>query len=84
MDPNEEKLATFVEDDVMFHAVKAILFSHFDLNNVVNTSEAMTEQFDRVMAVARSRNLLEEGFKDLLKFKKGSRGEKNTSNPNGV
>lgn len=78
MDPNQSKLEQFVEDDVMFHAVKAHLFSEFDANELMNVPRGEREVV--VQAIFEGRIRLERGFKDLLKYKKGSSKYTETKN----
>ena len=70
MSPNTDKLAAFVEDEVMFHAVKAHLFSQFDANDLQLVPRA--ERETAVQAIFDARIRLERGFKNLLKYKKGT------------
>ena len=69
MNSNDSKLEQFVEDDVMFHAVKASIFAHFDANELDLVPRM--ERDTALQAVFDGRRLLERGFKDLLKYKKG-------------
>ena len=69
MNPNDEKLAAFVEDTVTFYAVKSILFSKFDANKLVDIP-SRGDRESALQAVFDGRILLENGFKELLKYKK--------------
>lgn len=68
MNPNEDKLAQFADDVVMFHAVKAIVFSFFDANELLKVPRSEREV--AVQAVFDGRIKLEEAFRELAKFKK--------------
>ena len=86
MNPNESKLTQFVEDTVMFLAVKAILFSEFDLNTVIVGGETMSNEVLGQITHAKlgGRILLEAGFKELGKFKRPEQRDKPVDNPNHV
>lgn len=70
MNPNEEKIAQFLSDDVMYNAVKAILFSEFDLNIQYDATITGAERYEQVQAILKGRTLLEKGFKALDVFKR--------------
>lgn len=81
MNPYEEKLAQFVEDDVMFNAVKAALFAHFDLNIHVTSGLPRAERFELVDACLLGGKRLEDAFKDLGKYRKSPASGNRTGNP---
>lgn len=66
--PNEEKLAQFVGDTVMFAAVRAILYAEFDANTLELVPRG--ERETAVQAVFDGRNKLMKGFKNLEKYRK--------------
>lgn len=77
MNPYEEKLAQFVEDEVMYGAVKAILEAKFDLNKMDYRDETVTNEVLGQLARAgiEGRDLLALGFKELDTYKKSKAGE---------
>lgn len=82
MDPNEEKLAQFIEDSVMYNAVKAILYAHFDANSLELVPRS--ERDTAVQAIFDGRKYLDKGFKDLERFRRRDASNKDENNPNGV
>lgn len=66
--PNEDKLAQFVEDTVMYHAVKSILMSEFDANNLMNTPRH--ERDTALQACFDGRAALEKGFNEINKHRR--------------
>ena len=42
--PFSEKLAQFLEDEAMYHAVKQILMEQFDINKINYTQETVTNE----------------------------------------
>lgn len=83
MNPNEEKLEQFVEDSVMFAAVRAILFSRCDLNSL-SLDIPTAELAPRAAAYLQAREILEAGFRELSKYKKSTSASERETNPNGV
>ena len=80
MNPNEEKLAQFVEDTVMYHAVKAIIFEQFDLNKHI-PSQPNSERYEAVIACIEGQKRLQQAFYELDKFKKYPTYPQNNTNP---
>lgn len=85
MNPFQEKLAQFVEDDAMFNAVKGILFTQCDLNTMHRNVSFSTTTNEELGELARSweqaREILVQGFKEIEKHRKRSQSTKTVVNP---
>lgn len=81
--PNEEKLAQFVNDTVMFYAVKSILEAQFDLNSLVVEGLDNDQMGERTRACLEGRDKLRQGFRDIEKFRAPERAQ-NEDNPNQI
>lgn len=83
LNPNEEKLANFCEDTVMYHAVKAILEAEFDLNAQVVDSVNNDILGERTRACLQGREALRRGFRAIEQFKR-EEIQRDTRNPNQI
>jgi len=79
--PNEEKLANFVQDTVLFNAVRAILFSQFDLNEQEYGDKDNQGLGEITRAAIQGRELLTQGFKEIEKYKKQDNERPTNKNP---
>lgn len=83
MNPYAEKLAEFLEDEVMFNAVKNILLAQFDLNALFQNKSDIpsSEIFELGRAYTEGRNILEKGFKEIEKNKRHEPRDGSDINP---
>ena len=86
MNPFEEKLTQFVEDEVMFNAVKGLLLSFCDLNGAAKKISYVENKDDALLgsimrAWGEARKTIELGFKDLEKYRKRAENIKDDINP---
>lgn len=77
----EEKLKQFVEDTVLYQAVREILEAEFDLNVVVKEETPSSELVEMVKSRIDGRKLLSNGFKKIDSFKQQQTVEKSKVNP---
>lgn len=75
MNPYEEKLGQFIQDKAMFEAVKGVLLSHCDLNQI-SVDHPKDELGDITMSYLRARDIILKSFKEIEKY------QKSTPNPN--
>ena len=71
MNPYEEKLAQFLDDEVMYSAVKSILEAEFDLNVQIKEDYSEVQIYELVSACRRGRERLTAGFKEMEKYRIG-------------
>lgn len=69
MNPFEEKLTQFVNDEVMYSGVKNILLSRFDLNTLRMEEQSLALIGETAASWIVARRLLGEGFKDIEKYR---------------
>ena len=69
----------FVEDTVMYEAVKAVLFSHCDLNTI-KADTPNTVIGEKAHAFLQARRILEDGFRELNRSRRMP--EPDRRNPN--
>lgn len=85
MNPNEDKIAQFLEDTVMYSAVKAVLFAQCDLNKAntkVSFAETSNEQLGQLIrGWEQAREILTFGFKELEKYRKDTTEKSTGVNP---
>ena len=82
--PFSEKLAQFLEDEAMYHAVKQILMEQFDINKINYTQETVTNEIlgQLTRACIEGRDMLAAGFKEIEKYRKDKISAKgNNINP---
>ena len=82
MNPYEEKLAQFVEDDVMYQAVKSMLSSEFDMNIQVSLDYTPNSQLvDIVRGVIDGSRRLKKGFEKIDTYRRQKEEVKTHVNP---
>lgn len=79
MNPFEDTLRKFCQDEVMYHAVRNLMFSHFDANDI--QSVARFERESAVQAIFDGRARLEAAFKEIEKYKARPQVEGTQTNP---
>lgn len=80
MNPYSEKLAQFIEDATMYNAVRSLLEEQFDANIQFTSETNNYELSERVRAVLEGRKLLEQGFKEIQKYRKENAQDKQPIN----
>lgn len=72
--PLDEKLSQFVEDDVMFNAVRGFALSQCNLNNLYKKNAKFEYSNAQLLEMGRAwwqaREIIENTFKDLQKYRK--------------
>jgi hypothetical protein len=81
MNPYEEKLAQFVEDEVMYLAVKGLLEAQFDLNVQIKDDMDNALITEIVRGCIDGRKRLREGFKNIDTHRKQPSDPHSTVNP---
>jgi len=67
MNPNDEKLSQFLEDGVMYAAVRSIIEQQFDANSLKNVPRS--ERQTAVQAIFDGRLRIEKAFTEMEKFR---------------
>ena len=82
MNPSEERINFFLEDTVLYSAVKDVLEAQFDLNKLTYSEDKGNVQiFEELRGYIVGKKLLEKGFNELEKFRKSSHPLKDLTNP---
>ena len=69
MNPFQEKLEQFVQDEAMFNAVKGVFLSSCDLNTIKVTTPNV-ELGEITLGWLQARELIQQGFKELEKYRR--------------
>lgn len=67
MNPFEEQLKQFADNEPMFNAVRAVLYGHCDLNNIQKGT--IQDVGEKSLAFMTAREILRDAFKEIGKFR---------------
>lgn len=80
MSPLEEKLSQFVEDEVMYEAVRSVLLSMCDMNTLTN-DVPNAELGEKARAFLQAREIITKAYKEMERYRKHKTGNQSVGNP---